>query len=379
MTEDIPLARPSTPLVPPFVTAMIIPTGVGASIGGFAGDATSYMRLLASVSDVLMTHPNVANAAMFQQLPENALYVEGYGLDQFFRGHWAIRPVRKNRIGVLLDSGMSSPQEIIHLNTIGAVQTVYGLDICAIEWTDIPVETAYGLSPNGTSWGQVSAADTLLKGAQRLVAQGAEAIALVVNLSEESEEATAYAQGEGVDPIGGIEAILSHYLVSQLKIPVAHAPTFSGEGGEIETEILVDPRAAAEYITPTFLPCVLQGLARAPRFEAVGSGGLDVTQLSALVVPGDALGGVAVLSCLRRDIPVIAVAENTTVCAVSDSLWGHTPNLVRVNTYLEACGYLQALREGIQLPSPQEAFRRLADCQRQPQRCVSAGHHSPTG
>ncbi len=65
---------------PPFVAAMVIPTGVGASIGGFAGDATPHLNLLASVTDVLITHPNVANAAVFQKLPDNALYVEGYGL-----------------------------------------------------------------------------------------------------------------------------------------------------------------------------------------------------------------------------------------------------------------------------------------------------------
>lgn len=38
---------------------MIVPTGVGASIGGFAGDALPVARALSTVVDCLITHPNV--------------------------------------------------------------------------------------------------------------------------------------------------------------------------------------------------------------------------------------------------------------------------------------------------------------------------------
>jgi hypothetical protein len=38
---------------------MIVPTGVGAAIGGFAGDALPVARTVASVVDYLITHPNV--------------------------------------------------------------------------------------------------------------------------------------------------------------------------------------------------------------------------------------------------------------------------------------------------------------------------------
>ena len=41
-----------------FTTVLIVPTGVGAEIGGHAGDATPVASLLASVSDSLITHPN---------------------------------------------------------------------------------------------------------------------------------------------------------------------------------------------------------------------------------------------------------------------------------------------------------------------------------
>lgn len=42
-----------------YTSVMIVPTGVGAAIGGYAGDALPVARALASVVDCLITHPNV--------------------------------------------------------------------------------------------------------------------------------------------------------------------------------------------------------------------------------------------------------------------------------------------------------------------------------
>lgn len=47
-----------------YTAIMIVPTGIGASIGGYAGDALPAARLLSSVVDTLITHPNVLNGAM---------------------------------------------------------------------------------------------------------------------------------------------------------------------------------------------------------------------------------------------------------------------------------------------------------------------------
>jgi len=38
-----------------------VPTGIGASIGGYAGDALPVAHGIASVVDTLITHPNVMN------------------------------------------------------------------------------------------------------------------------------------------------------------------------------------------------------------------------------------------------------------------------------------------------------------------------------
>ena len=50
--------------------AFIVPTGVGASIGGFAGDASIWARKFAEKCR-LIVNPNVVNAACFSGITEN--------------------------------------------------------------------------------------------------------------------------------------------------------------------------------------------------------------------------------------------------------------------------------------------------------------------
>ena len=64
--------------------AFIVPTGVGASIGGFAGDASPHARKFAEVSK-LIVNPNVVNAGCFSGITSNMLYVEGFSIDSFFK------------------------------------------------------------------------------------------------------------------------------------------------------------------------------------------------------------------------------------------------------------------------------------------------------
>ncbi len=67
-----------------FNAVLLVPTGIGAEIGGHAGDATAVARLMAESCDKLVLHPNVVNASDINELPANALYVEG-----------SIRPARR--------------------------------------------------------------------------------------------------------------------------------------------------------------------------------------------------------------------------------------------------------------------------------------------
>lgn len=54
-----------------YTSVLIVPTGIGASIGGFAGDALPVARTLSSVVDCLISHPNqcfIGQCRMFYML-----------------------------------------------------------------------------------------------------------------------------------------------------------------------------------------------------------------------------------------------------------------------------------------------------------------------
>ncbi len=340
---------------PAFNSAVIIPTGIGAAIGGYGGDAMTLLSLFAGVCDTVVTHPNVANAACFQKLPENVLYVEGLGLDRFFEGRWQLKPVRQNRVGLLWDSGISADMRVLHDNAVAAVQTVYGVNITAGVETQEPVDLALIQGPSGRSAGRVKNPEVLFEAASRLLGKGATAIALCCRMPEveDGDLESAYQSGQGVDPIGGIEAMLSHLLVDRFQVPVAHAPVFSWEMAHPVLDRHVDPRAASEFIVPTFLPCVLTGLAKAPQFEepeASRLGAFTIEDLHALIVPTDALGSLPVLSALERNIPVLAVQNNTTVMDCPPEALGLSDRVISCANYLEAAGRLLAMKQGICCP-----------------------------
>lgn len=297
------------------IGAFIIPTGIGASIGGFAGDASFWARKFASKCE-LIVNPNVVNAACFSGITENMLYVEGYSLDEFFKGKFTLTPSINNNIGIIFDKSISQKVLNVHINTMNAVQTVYGINISAYEITDEEVGVEFFVDKSGASMGNVKNLETMKRATQKLINKGAEAIAIVCHFPD--EQGDDYANGIGVDPVGGVEAIISHYISKEFCIPCAHAPAFSDI--TISTEI-VDKRCSAEYITPTFLPCILLGLAQAPQLlnnskqstkEQIGINDLDF-----LIMPYNSLGSTPVLEMIKRGKTVYAVKENSTVLNVA--------------------------------------------------------------
>lgn len=346
----------------PFTTLLVVPTGLGAEVGGYAGDATPVANLLASCSDRLVTHPNVVNAASLYGARSNVRYVEGYALDRLCLDEWALRDVRANRVGLLIDRAIAEgdPEGLSHLLTAAeACRAVKGVRMVGWRSTDEPVRARIVLNAQGASTGEVDNPDTLLDGARALLAEGAEAIALVVRMPGLPEAAVeAYLTGGGPDPIGGLEAVLSHLVTRELAVPCAHAPYESPDPAHG-----ADPRVAAESVGYTFLPCILEGLARAPRPVPVaeaGPGDLRIGAVDAVVVPYAACGGIPALAAVRRGIPLVAVRENAVACAATPEALGLAGVHV-VATYLEAAGLLMALRSGI---APESVRRPLARLER---------------
>jgi len=324
---------------------LIVPTGIGAAIGGYAGDALPVARAISSVCDRLITHPNVLNGAQLYWPLSNSLYVEGYGLDQFAQGKWGLEPVQNNRIGLVFDQAIESDLRLRHLQAAEATRATLGLTLTDYVITDSPLEVQLKISTSGASWGTLGNPDSLLRAAEKLITQTqAQALAIVTRFPDDIDGALLqdYRQGTGVDPLAGAEAVISHLIVRQFRLPAAHAPALT----PLPLDASIAPKSAAEEIGYTFLPCVLVGLSRAPQFVlSRESGSIWAEEVTALVIPAGACGGSAVLSVSRYRPLIIAVEENQTQMQVYPEPLGI--KAVRVNSYLEALGLLVAHRGGI--------------------------------
>ena len=345
----------------PLPVLMVVPTGIGCSIGGYAGDALPSARLLAAASGCLITHPNVMNGAALYWSDPRIHYVEGYGLDRFAAGEWTLRQMRRQRIGLLLDRGIEPELVQRQIQVAEGCRATLGLEIGPVVTTDRPLEVSLELGSSGASWGRIRHPDALLRAGEQLREAGATAIAVVARFPEdpESAELAAYRQGNGVDALAGAEAVISHLLVRHLQLPCAHAPALS----PLPLDASLDPRAAGEELGYTFLACVLVGLSRAPdliEMPAAAAGDLSASQLGAVVVPDGALGGDAVLSCLERGVPVITVV-NPSALSVTAEAMGLESAVLPVKSYTEAAGLLMGMREGL---SAESLVRPLPSLQR---------------
>ena len=330
----------------PYTVVLIVPTGIGAAIGGYAGDALPVARAIAQVADCLITHPNVLNGAQLYWNQPNILYVEGYGLDKFAAGEWGLQTVPQNPIGLILDQGIEPELRLRHLQAAEATRATLGLNLTDYIITDAPVEVELRLAESGISWGTIGNPDSLLRAAEKLITQGgAKAIAVVARFPDETDSVALqnYRHGSGVDHLAGAEAVISHLIVRTFKIPCAHAPALQ----PLPVDPELSPRSAAEELGYTFLPCVLVGLSRAPQFTNYHSSSEQIwaTQVDAVVVPESACGGSAILSLSDTKAKIITVKENYTQLQVTPKTLGI--KATQVNSYLEALGILVTHRAGI--------------------------------
>jgi hypothetical protein len=326
----------------PFLAVQIVPTGVGAAVGGYAGDATPATNALAAVADVVLAHPNVLNAATLFAPAPNVAYVDGGLLDRFLAGDIALMPVHRHRIGLIVDRRAESDLPMV-LSAAGATRAVGGVTLSGWTLTDAPLDLTITLQEGDCSSGSLGNPDVLLAAGQRLIDAGATALAVAARLPDLPEAAVArYEAGEGPDPIGGLEAVISRALTLAFQVPCAHAP--------IEAEPWSppaqpsDPRVAAETISPSYLPCILLGLARAPRPVPPGTpGAWHADQVGAVLTAAGCTGGPGVLAALAAGIPVLEVTENQT----RQTLTLAHPALVPTGNYWEAIGFVAALRAGL--------------------------------
>ena len=322
------------------IALMLVPTGVGASVGGYAGDASRIAQKIAKEM-LLIVNPNVVNAAVFSGITDGMFYVEGWVLEQFVKGNICLQPSTNNKIGVIFDKAIPENILNVHLNTLNAIQTIYDIDVIGYEITEEVAGVEFFNTENGISTGNLFNPQTLKDSGKKLLERGANAIAVVCFFKEPPEDD--YENAEGVDIVGGVEAVISHYLSKELMCPCVHAPAFEDI---VITDKLVNPKVSAEYITPTFLPCLMFGLKNAPLIKRLENADLGhyitYKDLHSVCVPYNAVGSGLVLDAIDKNIPVFAVKENKTVLCVDKYSIGKQNDIIDINTYDD---YIVRLKE----------------------------------
>ena len=325
---------------PDFNVALVIPTGLGASVGGGAGDAGPTAKLLASVCDHLVLHPNVVNASDINEMPDNALYVEGYTLTEHLLGNIGLQPVRQNRVLVVIDGSAESRYIRMAVNAVNAARATYGLNCPEIVVLNHSFVMESRFTKAGRAVGQIKNLTCLFDVLEERIGKY-DAVAITSLIKVDAKVRDNYYDEGGVNPWGGVEAMLTHAISCCFRVPCAHAPMMdSWEVEELDYGI-VDPRDAAEVISLTYFQSVLKGLHKAPRLVK------HDYDVSCLVIPRMCLG-LAHLAAYQRMIPIIAV--NTPLEVDTIDCTEHIDAIIADN-YLEAAGMISAMRAGVSIES----------------------------
>jgi uncharacterized protein DUF3326 len=331
----------------------IVPTGVGCSVGGYAGDAGPATRLLASTVDYLITNPNALNASDFLSIGKNVLYTEGYCIDLLCRGRVDLHVPSGNCVGVIVEKSSDARLDIA-FNIINAVRAVHGVDIEHCVVTDRPIGSRCERNESGAFVGTVDHPEVLAQACESLLARGVNAIAVTTNVQDlPLDDYALHFGGQAPNPVGGVEAIISHFIVNRFRVPAAHGPLINVKDLALESPI-VDARGAAEFASTSGLACVLMGLAQAPQITP-GFGRrirdvININNVVAVVAPATCLGGIPTLFAARFGVPTIAVRGNETILGVTREEL-RLENVIEVGNYAEAAGVLLALEQGISLQS----------------------------
>ena len=345
-----------------FNTCFLIPTGIGCEVGGHAGDANTALRLIAESCDQVITHPNVVNASDINEMPDNCLYVEGSHVTEFLQGQIGLVKTRANKILVLIDAHNAEQRYVdLTINSVNAARATLGVD-SNIEFIN---EDFYmnAFTLDKLAQGEMDGLHRLVNKIEQ-TKHDFDAIAVVspIRVEEGTHEVYSKSNGDMVNPWGGVESMLTHFLSAKFKVPTAHAPMMeSSKVANIDYGV-VDSRIAPEIVSNTFMHCIMKGLARAPRISS--KGGLRVESVSALVVPYGTLG-LPIISALHQGIPVVAVKnKNTMKNEIVKRFFDHGKFFIAEN-YLEASGILNCLKSGISIESvrrPIKTLRREDTC-----------------
>ncbi len=336
-----------------FVAALVIPTGIDCEIGGHSGDAGPVARLLGACCDHLVLHPNAVNASDINELPENALYVEGSTLTRLLMGTVGLAPARANRVLLVLDVPPDTHVATCYVNTFSAARAAMGMHGAGVQCLAPSFRSRAVYTASGRASGTIDNLELLF---QKIKQHEGEfdvlALASIIELPDAAGAMETYFTKTCVNPWGGCEAMLTHAISHVLNIPSAHAPLIEDQAMRESIVGICDPRKSAEAVSWTDLFCILKGLHRSPRIitdpgDCQRVGVINVEDVSCLVQPAGCIG-LPTLAALEQGITVIAVRENRNLMNNDVPALRFPPGkLFEVDNYLEAAGLLCAIRAGI--------------------------------
>ncbi len=337
-----------------FNAVFLVPTGIGAEIGGHAGDAAPVVRLLSTICDNLITHPNAVNASDINEIPGNGLYVEGSVICRLIMGTAGLQPVRSNRILSVIEEHNEPSFIRDAINSINASRASCGYNCVRIVVLDTPISMKSLYTISGRAAGRIEKLENLCGKLDEFRGEyDAVSLSSVIQVPFDFHSDYFTSDGSMVNPWGGVEAILTHTISELYGVPSAHAPMLESEAVYDIDLGVVDPRMAAEAVSITFMHCLLKGLHRSPqiirdRDVIVRDSVISAEDVSCLVIP-DSCIGLPVLAALEQAIPVIAVKENRNKMKNDLSVLPWNPGqLITVENYWEAAGVMNALKAGVE-------------------------------
>ena len=337
---------------------LIIPTGIGAELGGHCGDGNPVCKLFASCCDKLITHPNVVNASDINEMPHNVLYVEGSILDRFLYGNINLKESKNNKILVVANPPLRNDT----INAVSASRVTLGADIEILELST-PLKMLATME-NGVASGEVQGYKELVEDL-RFVETSFDVVAIHTPIDITVERAKHYYRHGGTNPWGGVEALASKLIYAetcekfrlQIGVQIAHAPLEENgyddrDLGDIVMTDVLDPRMAPEAISCCYFHSVLKGLHNAPLpcCPKDTPNSISYRDVDFMVSPAGCFGDPHEY-CHDWDIPVIMVKENQTV--LNDKL---PEEFIIVENYWEAAGIVMAIKSGIDPRSVRRPF-----------------------
>lgn len=344
-----------------FNVAFMIPTGIGCELGGHAGDANPALKLVASVCDQVITHPNTVNASDINEMPDNVLYTEGFHLTNVLTGKTTLFPTRSNRLLVLIEKHPARKKYTdLAINAVNSARATLGID-AQIKFIHPKFKMEAKVTKDKAT-GSIINLQEVLNTIDKSKNFDAIAISSPILVEDGTHEAYSKSKGKMINPWGAVESMLTHAISSYTGLQSAHAPMIESDEVFFNDDLgVVDARIAPEIVSCTFFHSVLKGLHKAPRAESyLCDSGLNFKKLSALIIPDGCLNQ-SVLGALQYGIPVIAVNNKNTMKNDLKKLDFPRGKFIQVKNYIEACGVLSALKTGVSIESLRRPLKTLCE------------------